>query len=124
MTDFQPRMEYVRLDKTTLIDVLVTNRDKHRAAFDEAVHGYRAKAQEVLQRNLNNIANNIGVVEIRLGLVVPVEHTRDYDRTISLLELSLDDEIYLTEREFAQYVMDDWGWQQEFTATNVMYSGQ
>lgn len=27
-------------------------------------------------------------------------------------------ELVLTERDFAQYVMDDWGWQHEFVANS------
>jgi hypothetical protein len=31
------------------------------------------------------------------------------------------EEIELTEQEFAQYVMDDWSWKGQFTATNSAY---
>ncbi len=124
LDDFQPTMNGIRVSVAALISKLTINREFHRQAFDEAVVGYRHKAQEQLQRNLDLIAKNSGAFDIRVGLTVPKEHTKDYDRALKMLEFSLDEEIILSQEEFAQYIMDDWGWQQEFTATNVMYSGR
>ncbi len=34
--------------------------------------------------------------------------------TIAMIEMSIGETVVLTEGDFAQYVMDDWGWQDQF----------
>ncbi len=52
---------------------------------------------------------------------MPEDHTRDYDRRIKMYEMDIDDTIEMTEQEFAQYVLDDWGWKQAWTTSNTAY---
>jgi hypothetical protein len=43
-----------------------------------------------------------------IDLVQPRDHTSDYDRTIMMLEMNVDDTIILDATEFDQYVRDVW----------------
>ena len=55
-------------------------------------------------------------------LMQPVDQTREYDRVIRALEMSVDTKIELTEDEFSQYEMDDWSWKRQFLASNSLYT--
>lgn len=104
-----------------LKDILLSNRASHRAVFEEALEGYREAVVKELEEAL---------VEAKKGqrrafhsiLVQPMDQTKEYDRVIKMLELSVDVQQFLTPVEFAQYVMDDWSWKQQFTASTVNYT--
>jgi hypothetical protein len=56
-----------------------------------------------------------------ISLPMPEDHTDDYERAIKMLDLDVREDIELTEQEFAQYVLDDWGWKDQWTTTNSAY---
>lgn len=41
---------------------------------------------------------------------------------IKMLEMCVADEVTVTEQQFSQYVLDDWGWKKQFITTNARYS--
>ena len=57
-----------------------------------------------------------------MDLGPPIDQTKEYDRAVRMLELAVDENIELTEVQFANYVMDEWQWSQHFMAMNAMYS--
>jgi hypothetical protein len=61
-------------------------------------------------------------IEQYLGLPEPVDHTRDYDRVISMLKMDLAKTVELSESDYSQYVLDDWEWKRQFLGTNRAYS--
>lgn len=110
-----------RIEKVQLLEVLASNRAKHRAIFEEAVEGYRKKAIAMLNENLDAIKANKNH-RVGVYLQVPEDHTRDYDRIIKMVNMSTDNEIVLQETDFKSYVMDDWQWTQQFLTSNAVYS--
>jgi hypothetical protein len=55
----------------------------------------------------------------------PQDHTRDYDRMIKMLQMHQDDLFTLDDFQFAEYVMDDWGWKRQWGTSNSEFvSGQ
>jgi hypothetical protein len=50
-----------------------------------------------------------------------MDQTKDYDRVIRMLEMTVDEIITIGAVEFQQYVMDDWTWKEQFTASNSAY---
>lgn len=114
-------MGMVRVDKQGLLTTVRENRDKHRAIFLDAVEGFRTKAVELLEARLAD-AKAGRRINIAFNLPTPVDQTRDYDKIIKMLEMSVDTQIELTQSEFSQYVMDDWTWKKQFSATNSIYT--
>jgi hypothetical protein len=57
-----------------------------------------------------------------IGLVKPVDYTKEYDRVIKMLELSKGTFVHLDERAFAQYVCDEWEWKDDFITANSTYT--
>ena len=110
----------VRVNKGVLLAKLKENLARHREVFLKALDAYKKKVVEELDRRLDD-ARKGWRYDIAIGLAQPQDHTKDYDRVISLLEMSLNDELELTQQDFAIYVIDDWGWKQQFTPTNAAY---
>jgi hypothetical protein len=115
-------MQDVTVRKADLIEKITANREAHRAIFLEAVDGYRGLAEEMLQKHLAEVRSGQMKV-VRVVLDAPVDHTRDYDRVLAMLGMSVDDQITLAQSDFAQYVLDDWSWKRQFLTSNSTYSG-
>lgn len=114
-------MDKVIVKRDALLEHLHENRAAHQGIFEEAVEGYKAEAVARLERHLERVKK--GRMEIvQVYLEVPVNHTKDYDRIIRMVEMSVADEIELSQRDFSAYVMDDWTWKQQFLTSNSTYS--
>lgn len=92
-----------------LLGRLRANRDRHRRVFEAALEGYRKEAQARLRSQLRALKAGVPP-EIRLILAPPEDHTRDYDRVIAMVEMHTEATLSVGESQFAQYVLDDWGW--------------
>lgn len=114
-------MRQVTVKKADLVKVVSDNRAEHRQIFEEAVEGYKKRAIELLEGHIERIRE--GKIErVAVSLPVPEDHTADYDRVLKMLDMSVDDDVTLDETAFAEYVMDDWGWQRQFLTSSSAYS--
>lgn len=116
-------MELVKVKKNELMKILLENRDEHRAIFLEALDGYHQAALKALRERIEDAKNN-KKVSLLFALEQPQDQTKQYNRVIKMLEMSIDDEVKLTQQEFANYVMDDWSWMDQFLHSNVGYSAR
>jgi hypothetical protein len=108
------------IPKQALLDILRENRENHMAEFERAVEGYRKRREQQLEELLADI--RAGRINDKVeSLPVPFNQQKDYDRVIRLVELDVSDTVTLDEGEVAQYIMDDWRWKQNFTASNSYY---
>lgn len=114
-------MQRVRLNKEEFISKVRQNRDQHRAVFERAVEGYRHRLIAELERRMADVRKGRRIDQY-LALPEPEDHTDDYDRILTMAEMSIDSTIELSEDEFAMYVMDQWRWKQDFTATTTRYT--
>ncbi len=114
-------MQKIKVKKADLLGILRKNRDAHKAVFLEAQEGFRKAVVAALEQRLE-VARKGKRVDQYLHLAEPENRTRDYDRTISMLEMDLSDTVELSETDYAQYVLDDWDWKRQFLGTNRAYS--
>jgi hypothetical protein len=113
----------VTVKKGELLDAIRKNRETHRASFLEAQKGYRETVIKALDQTLAEAREGQRFILERItALIMPQEHTADYDRVIKMLEMSVADEVTVTEQQFSQFVLDDWGWKKQFVTTNARYS--
>lgn len=133
-------MKKVTVRKDELLATVKANHAAHVKAFGEAFAGYRVEAGELLEKKLGEataafkaLADDVRSAEkpvplavnvqvIHFNLKVPVSHAKDYEQVIRMLEMSTDETVTLESDEFACYVMDDWGWKQEFLGMAETYS--
>lgn len=114
-------MDRVTVKKDELLAALRENRENHRDIFEEACEGYQARAIQLLEEHITRIRQGKRE-QVQVILPAPADHTKDYDRVIRMVEMSVDNEIDLEASDFASYVMDDWRWKREFLMTNSAYS--
>ena len=114
-------MNEVNVSRAELIAKLKQNRVKHREIFLDAQEGYR---EQVIVELDGMLAEAKSGKKIRRAVVLtePMDQTADYDRAICMLEMSVDKFIRLSETDFACYVMDEWSWKRQFSASNMVYT--
>jgi hypothetical protein len=114
-------MDRIKIAKTQLLMVLKQNRADHRSVFEKALEGYKAQVIKELETMLTE-ARSGRRIRRTVELIEPVDQTKEYDRVIRMLELSVDSIVELTQQEFSQYVMDDWRWKAAFLDSTSCYT--
>lgn len=104
--------------------IVQKNRDEHCKIFEEALDGYRKTAISELETMLERAKKGKRVVEVRVHLPMPCDHTREYDAVIKMLELTADATVLLDQQEFTQYVMEDWDWMRDFLGASRVYGSE
>jgi len=114
-------MQDITVDKGELLERLEENRSKHRKVFEAALKGYREKAIEELEYRISRLRKG-KLPELHISLTVPQDHTRDYDRVITMVTMHQGESFTLDESSFQSYVMDDWRWKREWVLSNSGYA--
>lgn len=114
-------MREVTVKVQELLAIIERNREGHRNLFLEAQKEYREQVIQVLERNLQ-LAREGRPVPVSFHFNVPQDHTRDYDRVITMLRMHQGETIDIEETEFSQYVMDDWKWKNQFLSNEYVGS--
>ncbi len=114
-------MRTIKVDVDHLKEVLVKNRAAHKVQFEQAWEGYRKVAAKELEDRLDAVKDG-KPFQLWFNLSVPEDHTDDYDQTLEMLELHVEDTIALSINEYQQYFKDDWGWKGKFASDNATYS--
>jgi hypothetical protein len=99
------------------------NREAHRELFLKAQEGYRKLIIEELDRMLAD-AREGRPIQRSVTLTEPSNHIKDYDRVITMLEMSVDDTVTLGAEDFDRYVMDNWAWSTFAFHTNTAYADE
>ena len=114
-------MESVTVRKEKLLEILNKNRAAHRAQFEEALIGYADACKEILQQRLDQIKAG-KKISMSFHMPEPCDMTKEYDKIIAMLDISIDDEIELTQQEAQCYVLNDWSWMHMVSSSNVRYT--
>lgn len=135
----------INVTRDDLLEAIIENKKTHDEIFASALDGYYVSVrkelenklrliplvQEEFQAALESVNPESGKpvqLEIKnqyalfnLNVPFPVSHEDDYKRAIKMVQLSASHIFKLTASEFAQYVMNEWNWKQQFLATNAQY---
>jgi hypothetical protein len=115
-------MRQIKVDKAKLLEIVRKNREEHGGTFEEAQKTYREVAIKALDEQLKAAREGQPFqLRVLVSLEAPQNHTADYDRSIQMLEMSVDDQIIVSEQEFQQYVQDIWGWSRDWAISNMNY---
>ena len=107
-------MQLMKMSRKALLVHLQDNREKHREVFLEAQKGYRVAVIEELDKMLHD-ARSGNEIKRQVTWPKPEDHTDEYDRSIRMLEMCVDDIIQISAEDFEQLVMDNWGWKRNWT---------
>ena len=116
-------MQKVNVKKTELLETLRVNCDHHREEFLVALECYRLEAIEVLEEAIDDAKKGKRIMTAT-HLTEPMDMTREYKKVIKMLEMSVDEEIELTNTEFQNYVCDDWSWSGAASLSNSAYTAK
>lgn len=120
----------VKVRRGELLEVLRKNREQHVQDYKTACAGYRDLALKRIDEIFNDLraqitglreGQTVAVVGLHFGLDVPRSHEKAYDQIIRMMEMSVDNEIELTSSQFVCFVMDDWDWKEQWSASNATY---
>lgn len=110
-----------KFSKKELLEILRKNRSEHKDILKEAWEGYKKKIVEHLDK-MKEDALSGKKIDTMIRIIQPVDQTSDYDRAIKMLEMTVDENVVLDETQFANLVMDDWTWSNQFYTSNSVYS--
>lgn len=114
-------MKTVKVRQQELLKALRENKDKHVAEFNDTMAGWRTATARQLRENASGVADGTVTFPV-IGIEsAPESHETDYDQVIRMVEMSADTIIELDNREFAQYVMDEWHWKHEHLLKSATY---
>ena len=116
-------MNTVKVKREELLTKVRANRDAHRTLFLKAQEGYRKLVIKELDRMLKDAKDGLPI-QRSVTLTEPSNHVKDYDRVITMLEMSVDDTVTLDAHDFDRYVMDNWDWSRFALATNTAYAAE
>src|SRR3954464_13823192 len=114
-------LQEVEVYKDDLLERLRKNRETHRETFLKALEGYKRALEKAFQERIAQLTQG-RIPSQNIRLPEPEDHIRDYDRIITMVEMSVEDTVRLTQQEFAHYALDDWGWKDSFTMTTSRYT--
>lgn len=120
-------MRSVTVNKVDLRSTLIQNKDDHEADFAITFDKYKSALIERLYELADDVRDlkpgETAVWHDLLNLPAPENHAEDYQRAIEMLEWETGDEVVLDEREFKQFVQDDWLWKHQVQTANMLYAG-
>jgi hypothetical protein len=117
--------ENITVNKLDLILKIQAERDKHKALYDEAVIVYKQEFTMAARKFADEAVARAGRGQgfVQFGwLPVPEEHTEDFDRAIEMLQWEVNDEVVLSEHDFATLVQNQWGWARAFASNTASYT--
>jgi hypothetical protein len=110
-------MKDVKVDRGQLLKIVKKNMETHKEIVLKAQKAYREELQATLEKMLADIQAG-KKVNTYIHIQPPIDQTSSYRTAIAMLEMSLEAQIVLTEREFQQYVEDQWSWSGSFYTQN------
>lgn len=130
-------MRKVNINREKLLAILRENLAKHIDNYNQALEEYKQallveiqEKRESLNSQLDKLENGVnnGNLEPLLFLDVhfevdkPHSHEENYREMIQTFELEVNDVVELDSKEFSQYVMDKWDWNEQLKNQRIFYA--
>lgn len=116
--------EYTPVRIPILIQTLRTNSEKHKVEYTELVENYKKAYVERLKEMNREFKRDWKTASNAIGLFAPANYTKDYEKIITQLEMAAASHVCLNNIEFSRYVMDDWGWKNEYALNSAIYASK
>ncbi len=124
---------YTNVNVKELLEKLKANRESHQQEWEEAHGKWRGLQTTKMKEYLTAVQEAIDTAEGggKIGLPSqhdfeldePISHVKEYDKVIARMEMTVDENLYISHGDFDKYVLDDWSWKREFAATASLYNG-
>ena len=117
-------MKNVIVEKKKLLEALKENREKHQKDYDEALENWAGTARIQLADELDDLKNCPEDASLFFDLPKPESYVKDYDRAIAMVEMDVRDTLEMSEMDFRQFVLDEWGWKESFDNITKVYNSR
>ena len=111
-------MRDVQINKGRLLETLRENQRKHNEAYQEAIVAFYEKFTALLEEAALGVRgkklNFAAARNTAFAEYPPQGHCDEYETALKQLEYDEREIIELTAQEFSQYVLDEWGWKEQF----------
>lgn len=114
-------MNTITVDKALLREKVEVNRALHRETFIEAMGIFSERYVATVQTYLDDAKNGLRY-QLVIQLPMPEDHTKDYDRVLEMIDMSVGDTMDLEEDDVASYIQDDWGWKRAWMTNTASYT--
>lgn len=116
-------MKSVKVRQDELLKTLKSNRERHVENHAMASADREIECRRKLKEFIDNYADPNFTMPGQVPFPKVESHEADYNRAIRMVEMSVNKEIELDEKQFDQLVMDSWHWQHDFMRLATAYSG-
>jgi hypothetical protein len=113
-------MKKVNVRACELLIELNRNLAIHEKDYAELEMAYRVELLAKLSSMLED-AEAGKDVDAYHGIQKPTSHVNSYETAIRMVEMCVDETIELDQREFGQYIMDEWDWKGDFLRSQALY---
>ncbi len=110
-------------EKKMVLEKLKIQLVGHKAILEEAWVGFKKDAVERLAKVLDQLEKG-DRAGVSVYVEAPEDHTREIELAIAMLEATTQDHVALGSRDFANYVLGNWEWNERFLLSNAKYSAR
>jgi len=111
----------VKVKKAELIEKIKQNKENHVKMFRKAIVAYKKVALTQLEEQIERVDD--GALDAKLNLITPQNRESEYDKLLVMFEMEVEEFVELEQREFNQYVHDEFNFAIEATMSNMAYIG-
>ncbi len=118
-------LDKVKVLKDELLGIMKKNREQHAIDVKELMLSRHNEVKAYFSQMLEKMQSDPEFQPSEsINFPVPVDNTASYDRAIKMVEMSIDQEVELTEHQFDKLVMDNWEWKHELLRTSQFFGKQ
>ena len=116
-------MNTVQIERKELLRILKENKEKHVQEYNEAIVERNIVVVEQMRELIVQFESGEKDLE-HITFPLPKSQEKEYNKAIRMVELDVRDSIELSEHDFEQWVLDEWGWKHVFASTASLYNNK
>ncbi len=123
----------IRVNIPELLTILAKNREQHEIDYKEAVEKYLSLVSRQASMININAAEALSSFKTKtqfwtfpdtyISAPKPEKFLAEYDRAIKMLKMHVEPTILLSEKQYKNFIDDEWQWSQHFASNTLSYKG-
>lgn len=138
----------VKVNKEQLLAELQKNRDKHLTTYNTALANYKSQLSAKIKEEFANARRKLQTGEaeqlarvdnltdedilkqrdtlvivqaVAVSMPVPRNYVSEYDKAIAMVQWDIRPELLITGAQFDCFILNQWGWTDDFRSTTMSY---
>lgn len=117
-------MNTISIKKETLIEKLTENRALHIKEYNELMEAYQIAAVKATEQLLEKVKAGAKGVSLRILIDEPQSSEDSYTNALEMLEYESDVFCTISQKEFKQFIKDEWNFSHSFAMSKAAYFSQ